>query len=56
MEVDRTELNNIAGQKAPLELELLMQYNDWAIKTGVLNWDVALPKLLEAWKLDSVDG
>lgn len=56
IEMDRTELNNLSGHKAPLERERLNQYNDWASKTGVLDWDVALPKLLEAWKLKSVDG
>ncbi len=56
MEIDRTELNNLAGQKAPLEQEMLNQYSDWAGQTGVLDWDVALPKLLKAWKLEGVDG
>ena len=41
MDVDRTELNDLAGKKAPLECELLNQYNDWAVKTGVLDWNVA---------------
>jgi hypothetical protein len=35
---------------------MVEQYTDWASKTGVLNWDVALPKLLDAWKLESTDG
>lgn len=56
MEQDRTELNNLAGKNAPLERDMLNQYNHWASKAGVLDWEVALPLLLEAWKLESVDG
>lgn len=56
MEADRTELNNLVGKNAPMERAMLNQYNDWASKTGVLNWDIALPRLLKAWKLESTDG
>ena len=56
MDQDRCELNNLAGRNAPLETELLKQYQDWADKTGVLNWDVALPRLLAVWNLGSVEG
>ena len=24
--------------------------------TGVLDWDIALPRLLEAWKVESAEG
>ena len=56
MEVDRTELNNLAGMKKPLEAELLKQYQAWAAQSGVKDWDLLLPHLLEAWNLESVDG
>ncbi len=56
MDVDRTELNDLAGKNAPLEKDLLKRYQDWATKTGVLDWEIALPKLLEAWKLESAEG
>ncbi|MEM7224440.1 MAG: arylsulfatase [Pseudomonadota bacterium] len=56
MDADRTELNDIAGRKAPLEAELRQRYEDWAQKTGVLDWEIALPRLLEAWKLGSAEG
>ena len=56
MEVDRTELNNIVGMNKPLEHDLIQQYQAWAQKTGVMEWSEALPKLLAAWNMDSVDG
>ncbi len=56
MDADRTELNNFAGKNAPLEKELLKQYQDWADKTGVLDWNIALPKLLDVWNLESAEG
>jgi arylsulfatase len=56
MEVDRTELRNLAGRNMPLETELLMQYQAWAERTGVYDWDLLLPRLLAAWNLESVDG
>ena len=56
MDVDRTELNNLAGSNHPLEQELLKQYEDWAAKTGVLDWEIALPKILKAWNMETVDG
>ena len=56
METDRTELNNLAGTHTPLEQDLLHQYQGWADATGVMDWDLALPKLLKAWNMDSVEG
>ena len=56
MDVDRTELNDLAGQNRPLVRELRKAYRDWADKTGVLEWDLALPKLLAAWKMESAEG
>jgi len=56
MDVDRTELNNLAGSNRPLETDLLKQYQGWAEKTGVQDWSLVLPQLLDAWNLKSVDG
>ncbi len=56
MDVDRTELTNLAGKHAPLEAELLKRFEDWGEKQGVLDWEIALPRLLKAWQLDSAEG
>ena len=56
MEADRTELHNLAGASPKLEADLKGQYLSWATQTGILDWEVALPKLLDAWKLSSAEG
>ena len=56
MDADRTELHNLAGKNAPLEAELLGQFDAWSLKQGVLDWDVALPRLLQAWQLETAEG
>ena len=56
METDRTELNNLAGKNAPLETDLLKSYSNWADKQGVMDWNIALPKLLAAWDMDNAEG
>jgi hypothetical protein len=56
MEVDRSELHNLAGKQKRLEAELLGQYRAWASQTGVKDWELLLPRLLAAWNLASVDG
>jgi arylsulfatase len=56
MDADRTELNNLAGRNEPLQIGLLKRYDDWAIKTGVLDWNIALPILLKAWGVKSAEG
>jgi arylsulfatase len=56
MEADRTELQNLAGKHPKLEAEMAAQYLTWAEKVGVMDWDIALPKLLAAWNMISVDG
>ena len=56
MEEDRTELHDLAGSHARLEMDLLKRYQDWAQKAGVLDWDEVLPKLLAAWDLESAEG
>ncbi len=56
MESDRTELHNLTGKNRPLEREMLSQYNAWADATNVMDWNDALPRLLKAWNMESVDG
>ncbi len=56
MEADRTELNNIVQGNTSIVRGLQQQYSEWANSVGVLEWDVALPKLLAAWNLSSADG
>lgn len=56
MDVDRTELTDLAGKNAPLEADLLKRFEDWGQKQGVLDWNIALPRLLKAWQLESAEG
>lgn len=56
MEADRTELANLAGRHARFEMELTKQYSSWAEQVGVMDWDRALPLLLAAWDMETVEG
>jgi len=56
MEEDRTELYNLAGRNAPLEAKLVREYDDWASRVGVLDWHVALPKVLASWGMADIRG
>ncbi len=56
MDVDRTELHDLAGQNTPLETALLNQFDAWSQSQGVLDWNVALPRLLKAWELETAEG
>ena len=56
MDADRTELHDLAGQHPVLQHDLLAQYDDWASKAGVMDWNIALPKLLAAWNIGSAEG
>jgi arylsulfatase len=56
IEADRTELTDLRGSNTDLEADLIGQYNNWAKRTGVMDWDVALPRLLEAWKIETAEG
>ncbi|MEM8652190.1 MAG: arylsulfatase [Pseudomonadota bacterium] len=56
METDRTELNDLYGTSGPMEKKLAQEYQNWADKSGVLDWDEALPKLLKAWNIKSAEG
>jgi arylsulfatase len=56
MEADRTELNNLMGRNDPLTTRLLREYEVWAENAGVMDWNVALPKLLKIWQMDNAHG
>ncbi|MEZ5774687.1 MAG: arylsulfatase [Hyphomicrobiaceae bacterium] len=56
MERDRTELDNLIGRNDPLTRSLTREYEAWAQKTGVMDWNVALPKLLKIWQMDDAHG
>ena len=56
MEADRTELTNLIGRHTGLEANLIRQYEAWADAVGVMDWDRALPMLLAAWNMNSVEG
>ncbi|MBI1172396.1 sulfatase-like hydrolase/transferase [bacterium] len=56
MERDRTELHDLTGKIGTLEADLLRRYEDWAQKTGVMDWNIALPRLLAAWDMKDAEG
>lgn len=56
MEVDRTELCNLAGKNSPLEADLKREYNGWAERVGVLDWRETFPRLQAAWGIDDPSG
>ena len=56
MDADRTELNDLAGKNAPLEAMLKREYEGWAERVGVMDWAIALPRLLKIWQMDDAHG
>jgi arylsulfatase len=56
MEADRTELNDLMGRNAPLTTSLTREYNAWADRCGVMDWNLALPKLLKLWQMEDAHG
>lgn len=56
MERDRTELCNLRGKAELQENDLIARYQDWADKAGVLDWNIALPRLLAAWQIETAEG
>lgn len=56
MNADRTELTDLAGRNAPVEAMLKAEYAGWAERVGVLDWDIALPRLLKIWQMDDAHG
>ncbi len=56
MEADRTELHDLAAGEAARIRQMVQEYNGWSARAGVMDWDIALPRLLAAWNLGTVDG
>lgn len=56
MNADRTELNNLSGRNKPLEASLKRDFEGWAETVGVMDWAVALPRLLKIWQMEDSHG
>jgi arylsulfatase len=56
MDTDRTELHDLIGRHEPLTAQLIGAYDAWAQSTGVLDWSVALPRLLALWQMKDAHG
>ena len=49
----RTDLR---GKDPRHEQDMVKRYQSWAEATGVLDWSIALPRLLEAWQIETAEG
>jgi arylsulfatase A-like enzyme len=56
MEVDRTELRNLAPRNRRLVDRLARQHAQWSQSVGVIDWTVQQPKLKAAWGLQDIRG
>lgn len=56
IEADRTELNNIIKGESDRANAMIEQYLNWAQKADVMDWNIALPKLLKAWGMETTEG
>ena len=56
MDADRTELNNLMSRNDSLTDKLLREYGHWEMATGVMDWNIALPKLLKLWQMEDAHG
>ncbi len=56
MERDRSELDDLAARNRPLVRRLERDYQAWAASAGVLDWALALPRLMAAWGMDNIHG
>lgn len=56
MDADRTELHDLKGRNAPVEATLKHEYDGWAERVGVMDWSVALPRLLRLWQMNDAHG
>ncbi len=56
MDVDRTELHDLINKLGPHADRLTRDYEAWASKQGVLDWNVALPLVLKAWGMTDIHG
>ena len=55
MELDRTELNHLAAKGGKLEIDLPRCHNYWAQKSGMMDWNVAPPRVQAALKMDAIE-
>jgi len=56
METDRTELHDLSHGNASITKKLTKQYDYWSQSVGVMDWNIALPKLLSIWQMDDAHG
>lgn len=56
MDVDRTELHDLAGKNKPLLEALVKEYQGWADSVGVIDWSVLQPRLMKAWHIKNTQG
>ena len=56
MEVDRTELHDLAARNAPLVQRMARNFGDWALGAGVQDWNALQPRLLAAWQMSDLNG
>ena len=51
---DRTELHNMAVAERSRVASMTKIYDEWANATGVLDWNILLPRLQEIWEMSDV--
>ncbi len=56
METDRTELRDLAALDPERVTAMARDHAAWAETQGVLDWDIALPRVLSAWGMATADG
>ena len=56
MDVDRTELNDLAGTNLSLERRLQSDYGGWAEACGVEDWSTIEQRFLQAFGMKSIHG
>ena len=56
MDVDRTELNDLATTNTPLEKKLQAEYGGWEKSCGVEDWSIIEERFLKAFNMKSIHG
>ena len=51
---DRTEMHNLALGDQTRVHAMSEIYDEWALRTGVLNWNILLPRLQKIWQMKDV--
>ena len=51
---DRTELHNLASGDPTRVHAMVEIYDEWASRTGVLAWNILLPRLQKIWQMEDV--